>query len=245
MRFKYFSVILSGVLVLMSGGVQAHFPWIETVETTQGPSVEVRFGHGPSDATPLSADRLATLLSINRAGERQPLPLAPVDQTQFVLPDDALLAAATQAPGYWSRQAEGGERRPRNEVPDALGCTYSRNGVKVLTDSLDRTALTTAVGHALEIIPVSAPRRDNDQWNLPVTVAFEAGTYTGRISLIALDGDERPALFDADTQGHYAINVPRPGRWMLYARTTTVYPNPDVCDENGYNATLVLTLPPS
>lgn len=247
MNFSRAAAVRLASLVLIGGlcsTVQAHFPWIEALPgADDARHVEVRFGHGPSDAAALAADRLATLTVVNSGGDPTPVALDQAAQTRFAVPADAALVGATQAPGFWSRKAAGGERLPRNQVPDALGCTYSRNGVKTIIDLSDSAALTQPLDHALEIVPARAPKAIDGTWQMPVKVTFADGAYTGRLSLISLTGDDKPVLFDANAEGAFEVHFPRAGRWMLYARTTTPYPDLAVCDENGYNATLVLDLP--
>jgi uncharacterized GH25 family protein len=238
------------VILLFGGVAHAHFPWLAVVAQTGGAalSAQVMFGHGPADAAPLPAARLEHVRVMDAEGRIVTLQPNDAEGTEHLAPDlDAppVMVLALQQPGFWSRKVEGGERLPRNEVPDALGCVCSRNSMKaLLSDGADSVTQQT-VGHPLEILPRGGLEAGPENTRLRVAVRFGDQPYAGRLSLVALEeGGPKPTLFDADASGTFEITVPSPGAWMLYARTTTPYPDPAVCDENGYNATLVFAVPP-
>lgn len=242
-----------GFALLMYGGIShAHFPWLAVVAQsgTAPLSARVMFGHGPADAVPLPAARLEQVVVMGTDGRIVTLQPSAADGTEHVAPalDAApVMVLALQQPGFWSRKLEGGERLPRNEVPDALSCVYSRNSMKALLSGAVGTGsvMQQAVGHPLEILPRGGLDIGPDIARLRVAVRFEDQPYAGRVSLIPLDGaGPKPQLFDAGPDGLFNIHVPAAGTWMLYARTTTPYPDQAVCDENGYNATLVFDVPP-
>lgn len=233
--------LLTAGLLTACAPALAHFPWIAAdVDDVDAPFIEVHFGHGPGDATPLPAERLDTITSLDARGAAQTLTPDNPAQTRFTLTADAVAVAVIQQPGYWSpKSGGGGERRPRSDVPDAESCVYSRNSLKAM---LDFSAVATGndLGHPLEIT-LDALSPDDDA--LQLRVRFLDAPYTGRLSLIGVSPEARPALFDGDDQGRFTVPRPDAGRWMLYARTTTPYPDTARCDQNGYNATLVLDIP--
>lgn len=242
-------LMLAGLLA--SGLGQAHFPWLQaSPQTAAAPlSAVAMFGHGPADATPMAAARLANMAVVDGDGVVTLMSSgdgAAAEHEASETVTTPVMVLARQRPGFWSRKEEGGERLPRNQVPDAVSCVYSRNSMKALLGTGAEAAARQPVGHPLEIVPVVGLVAAADGARLRVTVRFGDQPYPGRLSVIALDeGGPRPELFDADEHGHFEVRLPSPGRWMLYARTTTPYADPSVCDENGYNATLVLTVPGS
>lgn len=229
------------LLSAFSGAALAHFPWLDA--DVEGRVVAL-FGHGPTaeeGVQTLAAERLEALVAVGIDGAPLALPL-PADATAFGAPTAALIAAS-QKPGYWSRRAEGGERRPRNEVPGALGCVYSRNSMKLVRAESPAAALAVALGHPLELLAAGALRQAPAGVVLPLELRFSEGAPPTRISVMPMDGHARPLLIDARSEGRFEIPLPRPGRWLVYARATTPYPDPARCDENGYNSTLVIEVP--
>lgn len=236
MRSKPFIAV---ALTVLSTAAFAHFPWLDRDEASR---VVAQFGHGPGSdegQQRLGAERLASLSAVDSEGESRPLALTE-GASAFGVPATTALVAATQQPGYWSRKAQGGERRPRSEVPDALGCVYSRNSMKLVVADHPATALTAPLGHPLELLSAGPMRAQAAGAVLPLEVRFAHGPAPRRISVMPMDGYARPELIDAGSEGRFDVPLPRPGRWLIYARTTTPYPDPARCDENGYNSTLVV-----
>jgi uncharacterized GH25 family protein len=235
MRSKLLPALL---LSALSSTALAHFPWLDRDAEAR---LVAYFGHGPAaeeGLQTLAAERLDALVSVCVEGATLDLPL-PTGQAAFAAPTGALIAA-TQKPGYWSRRAEGGERRPRSEVPDALGCVYSRNSMKLALIDSPAAALSVPLGHPLELLAAGPLQTTAKGRLLPLEVRFAAGPAPARISVMPMDGHARPQLIDADREGRFEVLLPRPGRWLIYARATTPYPDPAHCDENGYNSSLVI-----
>jgi uncharacterized GH25 family protein len=235
------SLLTALLLSVLSSTATAHFPWLDRDAEAR---VIARFGHGPGadeGLQTLAAERLEALVAVGAEGATLALPL-PAGSTAFAAPTAALIAA-TQKPGYWSRRAQGGERRPRSEVPDALGCVYSRNSMKLALADSPATALSVPLGHPLELLAAGPLRKAAAGAVLPLQLRFSEGAPPTRISVMPMDGHVRPQLIDALGEGRFEVPLPRPGRWLIYARATTPYPDPARCDENGYNSSLVIDLP--
>lgn len=235
------SLLATLLLSTVSSAALAHFPWLDRDAEAR---VVALFGHGPAaeeGVQALAAERLETLVAVGADGDALALSL-PRGETAFTAPAGALIAAS-QRPGYWSRRAEGGERRPRSEVPDALGCVYSRNSMKLALAESPAAALGVPLGHPLELL-ATGPLRDAPAGAaLPLQLRFSEGTAPTRISVMPMDGQARPRLIDTLGEGRFEVPLPRPGRWLIYARATTPYPDPARCDENAYNSTLVIEVP--
>lgn len=232
---------------LLSGAAQAHFPWVvpEHAAALAGEPIQARllFGHGPEDARSLDASRVSELRLIGADGSVQGLQPAEGDLWRGRGPDEAAgsaLLSGLQAPGYWSRTPNGGQRQSRQALDNVSECSHSHNGFKALLGDLSGIAgaLTMPLGHPLEIVPRTTGT-DGSSRLLPIQLRLRGAPIEGVVTVMAI-GDEEAAEVAADGDGAAAVPLAGKGPWLLHAQYSEAYGDDAICDERVFNATFYI-----
>ncbi|NGX16881.1 DUF4198 domain-containing protein [Wenzhouxiangella sp. XN24] len=235
-----------GLAVLWPALAAAHYPWMTPADYRPAPGATVAFNIGwghefPGTAT-LDPERVEAAWLVDGAGPAIAIDLAA--GAPFVTPplpgDGPWLLAARQVPGFYSRTPRGGQRSSRADNPDALSCGYSRNVVVALLGQ--GTAIDTALGFPLEIMPLDGQATAGEPLAVRVTLHGRPWRGVVRATYAGFTGgeDEYPASAQTDEAGIARLALEHGGRWMVMARASEPYPDPAICDQNNYNATLTL-----
>ena len=226
---------------------QAHQPWLLTepkaAETPAAARVSVYFGHVFPDDTLIDPERIAAVALASPTGAVEAL------ESQAVVPFDSPVLdqpgtwaiGIEQARGYWSRTPDGGRPLPRSALDEVVTCNYSGNSAKTLVRVGDDPASSAAVpiGHRLEILTASDPTRMGAGDVLGVEVRFDGSAHSGPLlAFHAGSGEEPYRTVETDAGGRAEIELVGDGPWMLVARAELPYPDPEVCDTEGFHASL-------
>ncbi|WP_420427590.1 DUF4198 domain-containing protein [Algiphilus sp.] len=226
------------LLWAVSGAAIAHFPWVvpDTVPEA-GVTAQVMFGHGPEDARPLEADRVAELHRLDRDGRVQALALVAEEHWRAAMESgEGALLAGLQTPGYWSRTPEGGQRQSRASLDNVSHCSHSHNSFKALVGGVKALAeaWTAPVGHPLEIMPTPGTTAP-----LAVRLQLRGQPTEGTLTVTSI-GDGAVQEWTVDQAGTTEISLAGKGPWLLHSEHREAYGDPAVCDERVFHATLYI-----
>jgi len=224
----------------------AHYPWMTPNDYRPAPGASVGFNIGwghefPGTAT-LEPARVEAAWLVDAAGRTTAIELAAGEP--FVTPalpgDGPWLLAARQVAGFYSRTPRGGQRSSRADNPDALSCGYSRNVVVALLG--EGAVIDAALGFPLEIMPVAGQVAVGESLDVRVTLHGQPWQGRVRATYVGFAGaeDEYPLSVETDDAGVARLPLEQPGRWLVVAKASEPYPDPAICDQNNYNATLTL-----
>lgn len=244
--------VLAGLLLAAVPAAEAHFAWLEVVDTEGGQvHVEVVFGHHPPGDRRLPADRVVGVEIIAPDGRRSAAVASDGGWRGELTGAGSHVVTARQQPSYWTRTVEGGRAASRREYPDALSCRVSDNIMKTIVmtradDSL-AAAVTQPVGHPLEIIPETDPTTLSAGDSLTLRVLFDGQPWQGRLRATwagypSAHDDDYPVHLDTGADGRTVLALSRGGTWLIHANTQAAHPEPEVCDRQAWNAALSFTL---
>jgi uncharacterized GH25 family protein len=240
------AVLILG-LGLAPGLAAAHYPWMTPAHYAPEPGNSLEFSIGWGHVFPgtdtMSGDRLESAEVLDAEGTVHPLALGDgAEFTTVPLPGKGpWVLAARQRPGFYSRTLQGGQRGSREEYPDALSCGHSSNTVKALLGAGDG-AVDRPLGHPLEILPLAGDAGAAAAF--AVKVLHKGEPWQGEIQAVyaGFEGAEGayPLTAVSNREGIARLAFDRPGRWMIKVTASEAYPDPAICDQTSYNATLTL-----
>lgn len=240
---------LAAVVVCCPGWALAHYPWLKPASHAPVPGAPLAFSIGWGHVFPgtdtVAADRVMSALLLDGAGELHEIALAggQVFETPPLSGAGPWILAARLAPTFYSRTPRGGQRSSRAENPDAVSCGQSTNAAKALLGG-GSTSADHQVGHPLEIVPL-APAAGTPE-PFPVRVLFKGRPWQGEINAVyaGFEGaeGEYPLVVTTDSDGVARLSFEQAGYWMIKASASEPYPDPAVCDQSHFNATLTLVV---
>jgi uncharacterized GH25 family protein len=233
--------------IILAGAAHAHQPWVltepGTVETGASAQVTVYFGHAFPGDTLIDPERIAGIAVAAPSGTIEALEVdSAVPFESPVLNDPGIYAIGIeQARGFWSKTPDGGRPQPRSALDNAVTCNYSGNAAKTLirVGDADASGAGVPIGHRLEIVAEGDPTRMGAGDALAVQVRFEGKAHPGPVQAFhAGSGEEPYRTVEADANGRAEIELSGSGPWMLVAYAELPYPDPAVCDTEGFYASL-------
>ncbi|MFW9997290.1 MAG: DUF4198 domain-containing protein [Candidatus Odinarchaeota archaeon] len=236
----------------------AHDLWV-TVDPyalgkTGSPSLAIfnahRFPAGADDY--LAADRLDQAFLVSPKGAKM-MASAKADGNygpQASLKETGTyLAVALPRNGFATKTTEGYQKgKTKKDVDNVIECKYSRKFAKAVftVGRPGGEAVSKALGHAMEIVPLKDPATLKTGDVLPVKVLVEGkpartlvyGTYAGF--------SESPNTFGyttrTDKEGIARIKMIHDGAWVLIAKHEEAYPDTAECDKQAWAASLTFEI---
>ncbi len=246
MALKIRTIIPAAVLaVLLAAPAYAHFPWI-TLHDQNGAiqQFEIGWGHDfPGDGL-LDPDRVESIRLIFPDGDERKIAAdaGPPYSLSGIETAGTHIIEAIQKGSYYSRTTQGGRRGSRADHPNAISCGFSTNTMKAFFPvDHGNGDVEKSLGHDLEIIPLADPASLSSGDRLPVKVTFQGKPFTDSIyaSWDGYNGDDAFALaLETSEEGLAEVPIENDGLWIIMANTSEDYPDPDVCDQHAYTATL-------
>lgn len=148
----------------------------------------------------------------------------------------ARVVAARYDGGFWVKTAMGSRNTNRLNVPDALESRWSLKFAKLVLPGAQ--ALSGAVGHRLEIVPLADPYRLKAGEPLKVRVDLDGKPLPGAALTIGAPNSEQAAKMEADEAGTAEIAA-RPGLTLLNVSRKVPGSAPQLAAEDALSATLV------
>ena len=234
---KTFSLFSAALLVsALSGAAMAHELTLRANgEVTEGAplAVSVHSGHKfivPEEVESLERVKAGPFVD----GKLMPQPLTGNEKglcIDFTVPEvkagESLIVVAEKDGGVWSVTNEGGKSGARKDL-EAQGLKV-KSAVKhdkyaklILNASKDDKNFATAVGHPLEVIPVTNPADAKVGEFFEVKVVLEGQPYTGPV-WATYDGfvteyENTYAYYTEAESGTAFIKITEPGLWGVRAR---------------------------
>ena len=248
--------LLSLCLWLAAAPASAHDFWagVEKAEAGRPLVVKIGFGHNFPAGEEIPAEDMERYEPLKLLGPNGEIKLLPGAAPRLAVTEKALkpgvyLLLAAAKPGFASRGPEGFQRRPKNEVPGATGCSFGAAlGKAVIQVGPPAGAgfITQPVDQTLEIVPLADPAAVKVGEKFPVQVRLK-GQPLGRARLEATfagfaEGQAWAFAGAADEEGRLDIVPLRPGQWLAKAAYDKPYSDPAVCDRERYSATLTFTI---
>ncbi len=245
MRAATSVVVLLGSILSAS----AHDVWLSIAGKPASRRAIVNYGH-PGDRPPAFADKVVDLVAISAGGHKslsEGIEAARVDgfgvaQTRAFVDNGRMLLVARYDNGLWVKIADGTFRNAtRRLVPDATESVWSGKFAKALTGP--GAPWQSAVGHELEIVPLSDPVKVKPGQKLSVKVLFRgkplAGAQVERGDGKTMVAEKDIPRFATDSEGVASIPVLKTGASLLVIdHKVTPSTTPDQADADLYNATL-------
>ncbi len=243
--------VATGLAVLVPGGsTLAHHPWVLVMDKGDDTQwVRLGWGHAFPDDGPLADERVGRLEHRLPDGDIKSLePKSGREGAYAISIEQSGIHRLVlwQEPGYWTRTPRGGERAPRSEVSDGVECSRSHNTARkvIVHGASDHGEIGEewSLGERLEILlaegggPAPEPGAP-----VPLQVLADGEPVELELALYAPDGgSEAVRRVATDGDGRAEIEPYEPGEWLVHAQYTQSYPDPERCDYESFNATLVL-----
>ncbi len=251
------STLKTSALVLgigLAGSALAHHPWVLTdagqIERGDRAVVLPFFGHEFPVDDPMDFDRIAELMVLDASSHRITLDSATSESLNTPILDEpgVHVIGLRQARGYWSQTTEGGRPQPRSELDNVVSCGYSDNSAKTLlvVGEGGPSAAGKALGHRLEILLDANVRALAEGESARFRVLFDGRPHAGPVLAFHADSGEDPyRVTETDRNGQVEIGLEGSGPWMLLALGEIDYPDPAVCDQERFHASLTFGQPGS
>jgi nickel transport protein len=179
------SALTTVVAMTTADVASAHDVWLTTAGPAVARRVIVNYGH-PNDRPPAVADKVLDLVAITRDGKVSLLTgLAPsyikatlVAQSRPFADSGRTLLAARYDNGYWVKIADNLYRNvSKRMAPDAIDSLWSAKFAKAVTGP--GAPWDMALGHELEIVPLTDPAVARVGESLQVRVLFRGQPLAG------------------------------------------------------------------
>lgn len=244
------SLLLSAALALGSVSPSAaHDVWITLAGPAGARRAIVNYGH-PDDRPPAFADKVLDLLAITQTGRASLLDgLAAASERGVQVArskpfDDAghTLLAARYDNGFWIKTTDGLYRNAtRRLIPDAAESFWSGKFAKAITGA--GAPWREALGHDLELVPLSDPAKIKVGETLRIKVLFRGKPLA---DAEVERGDGKTAIaekdipkFKTDAEGVAALPIVKRGPCLLVIdHRATPSATPDQATADLYNATI-------
>ena len=244
------------VLLGSSLAASAHDVWLTIAGEPAARRAIVNYGH-PDDRPPALADKVVDLLMVTASAQkslREGIGSATVSglsvaQSKPFVDDGHALLAARYDNGFWTKTSEGTYRNAaRGFVSDAVDSMWSVKFAKALTGP--DAPWQNALGHDLEIVPLSDPDRTKPGQTLQVKVLFRgkplAGAEVERGDGVTAVPEKDIPRFKTDGEGVASVPIVSAGAHLLVIdHKVTPSATPDQANFDMFNATLWFSTAPA
>ena len=241
--------LTAGVALLAPTPAPAHFSWLSATLVEERLAFVPQFGHHLPAQRVLSVDRIDSAMAFDPDGQATPTERTDQSLSIAVGAPGTYVLSARLHPRFWSRTTEGGRNASRRDYPDAFSCRASIDTVTTLVNTGEtKSSVAQAAGHDFELVAQQDPSRLSAGDLLEVLILFRGqpwqgslhGTWTG---YEPDHDDDYPVSVETDQRGIAQIALSRRGGWLLWASTREPYADPEICDEQAWNATLTFEVP--
>jgi nickel transport protein len=254
--FAYKAAAAAAVLLGSTLAASAHDVWLTIAGEAAARRAIVNYGH-PDDRPPASADKVVDLVMVTAHGQKSLIDGIgsatvgglSVAQTAPFADDGHALLAARYDNGFWIKLADGTYRNAaRRLVPDAVESMWSVKFAKTLTGP--DAPWQNALGHDLEIVPLSDPDRTKPGQTLQVKVLFRgkplAGGEVERGDGVTAVPEKDIPRFKTDGEGVASVPSVNAGAHLLVIdHKVTPSAAPDQANLDTFNATLWFSTAPA
>jgi nickel transport protein len=238
---------------------EAHDVWITTVQEGAALRAIVHHGH-PGDRKMPEPDKLFEFNAIGNRRHQQSLLSGITRAVQNGMPVlmtepltmaemDSLMVVARYDNGYWVKTSHGHRNTSKLRVPDAEDSLSSMKYAKALIEigSESSALYEKAVGHRLELIPLSNPFSLKPGDALKIRVQFDGKPLAG-VSVEIGDGEtpmEETQIprYPTDELGIAAVPISKSGLQLIVVDYRVASSHPDLAALELHNATLSFVLP--
>ncbi len=253
-KFNMLWICLALVLSLISfNRLNAHDLWINVEDYTPdlGTPLWITLGYGHYYLCPgtefIEKQYRGKVFLIDPDGRR--LKLKAIDSWGYesgaLQKKGTYLIATTKKGMFFTKTTEGYKRgRSKKGLKNVISCTYSAKYAKAIVNvgGSGGNIFSKPVGHKLEIIPLKDPANLRQGDYLPIKVIYNNkplktevfATYAGFSS----DKSVFAYATRTDERGTAEIKIIRSGIWLVKVGHKVPYPEPDVCDQYSFSATL-------
>ena len=242
------ALLLAAAALAPTNFASAHDVWLTFSGEAASRRVVVNYGH-PDDRPPTMPDKILDLVAIAPAGASSLLsdltPAqdhgAPVVVSRPFADSGNLLLAARYDNGFWIKTADGLYRNAtRRLVPNAADSMWSGKFAKALTGP--DAPWENALGHDLEIVPLSDPDKTKPGQTLRLKVLFHGkplpGANVERGDGVTAVAEKDIPRFAADADGIASVPILKAGPHLLVIdHKVTPSATPDHADTDLFNAT--------
>ena len=233
----------------MTASASAHDVWLSLSGEAANRRAIVNYGH-PDDRPPAFADKVVDLVAITSSGPvsllkgiaQTSIEGIAVVQTKPFADDGHTLLAARYDNGFWIKTTDGLSRNAtRRLVPDATDSLWSVKFAKALTGP--DAPWEKALGHILEIVPLSDPAKAKPGQTLRLKVLFQGKPLSGvdveRGDGVTAVAEKDIPRFATDADGIASIPIVKAGQHLLVLdHRVSPSATPDQANSDRFNATL-------
>jgi uncharacterized GH25 family protein len=246
-------IILVAVVLFLAVPAGAHDLWINVDNYTPptGRQATLNIGWGHSFGNPvgnfmLDRDRMESVSILDPNGRPVPLEvLNDIDHRTKASLNTAgtYVVEAKRKEGFRSRTTDGDQAKSRAELKNVLECNFSGGYAKAIINvgAPSGDGHAKPVGHRLEIVPLKNPGALRAGDDLPLQVLFNGEKVRTEIraTYAGFSRDGAWAYVTGMTQdGVGQVRILQPGIWLIKVNHRLAYPDPKVCDQSSYTATL-------
>lgn len=162
----------------------------------------------------------------------------------------AYLAVLNPKANFFTKTTEGYQRgKSKKGLKNVISCKYSAKFSKAVVNvgAGAGTLLFKPLGHDLEIVPLADPATLRGGDMMPIQVFYKGRPLGGTQVLATYIGFSREKnTFAYATKtaadGKANIRIATPGAWLVAVHNGEDYPDPEVCDENSFGASLTFEI---
>jgi len=254
-HFLTFGVLIFS-LVAFAVPAQAHDMWIEVRDYTPAPGEEITMTLGYDHHLParefLPKERLGEIYLLRPDGSRAEIKAySEVEyKPQAAAGTGSHVVVAVQKGAFWTKTTEGYQSgKSRKEVKEAIACTYSAKFSKAVVNvgAPAGETLGKPLGHDLEILPLADPAVLRGGDFLPIKVLYKGKPLGGADVVATYVGFSREKntfayATKSAADGTAKIRMATTGVWLVAAHYKEDYPDPAVCDQNSFAASLTFEI---
>jgi nickel transport protein len=247
-RLRALAIALASISAITTPA-SAHDVWLTLSGEPASRRAIVNYGH-PDDRPPAFADKVVDIVAITSSGSVSLLKgLAQawikgigVVQTRPFIDNDNTLLAARYDNGFWIKTADGVSRNAtRRLAPDAMDSLWSVKFAKALSGP--DAPWDKALGHILEIVPLSDPGKVKPGQTLRFKVHYQgkplAGVDVERGDGVTAVAEKDIPRFSTDADGIASVPIVKAGPHLLVVdHRVSPSATPDQANTDRFNATL-------
>lgn len=256
MRHSFFKIALSVIIftIFTSFSLDAHVLWVSPVEfaVKKGDTLKIKFPYAhefpaTSKTGVIEKQQLENTLLFDPAGKSVNLTLwnGDVLESKKLKADGTYLVVSVKKGGFFCKTTDGKyEKKPKNEVPNAVTSTYSKsfNKAIVTVGKAGGNVFSKIVGQAIEIIPLDNPALLKKGDEISIKVLLNGKPYETEVDT-AYEGFKKDKEMFAlkvktNKEGVARVRLTNTGSWLFKANSKSPYSNPEKADEQSFTATL-------
>lgn len=249
---KLYITIFFVAAVFITG--YSHFMWISPAGyvLNKGDILKLRFPSAhlfPATATTeiVEKDKMSDTLLYDPSGKSVKLSLWNGDilESKRLNREGTYLVVSGKKGAFFSKTSDGRyEKKPKDEVLNAVKCTYSKsfNKAIVTVGAPAGNTYSKVLGHDIEIIPLRDPGTLKIGTELQMKVLLNGRPYETGVDAI-YDGftkeeNKFAQQVKTDKKGIATIKITNTGSWLVKVNNKIPYKNLKKADEQSYTATL-------